>query len=504
MNISYNGNWSLSNSIITFNDIPNILLVEDSTTGSKDVVTLKLDSSGLNAITTEDGQWYIKILDDTITNVLNPKDATSKTFYIADDLPSAIASLVKALRACPNIAANFVVEQKLVQSKYNIDTHEWVYIPAVVMTSRADGDFLPSRWLDTNIEVTYLTTAVNRGWTPEQGAYVDVDIYVEDTAIGEDRYITTLEKSVYQGSCAFNVTPVLSTLAEEGKAIPYKMNVTMYNPESSTPYSTIGTVSTNYIVEGYMCNQGQKYLELNRTQLAANYTRGKNRTFENNTLLYIYLPSIDFSFYNYDWGGADITVSYLDSAENVITSTTSTWRNTDSSKKLWDYHIGLNQVFLSQAFYVDVNIGSSMTLRYNVIKPLKAAEKAQRIYWRNSYGGISFFDFTGQKSETRNLDVTTYQKNIFDYYTGEDYHNELNKVYDNKVEYEVSLKSHLFEDDGKYIFNDLLQSSNVWTTINDVDYAIIIKSVSVEETNQDNVYEATVKYNYSQEPSEIQ
>jgi len=118
MNISYNGNWSLSNSIITFNDIPNILLVEDSSTSSKDVVTLKLDSSGLNAITTEDGQWYIKILDDTITNVLNPKDATSKTFYIADDLPSAIASLVKALRACPNIAANFVVEQKLVQSKY--------------------------------------------------------------------------------------------------------------------------------------------------------------------------------------------------------------------------------------------------------------------------------------------------------------------------------------------------------------------------------------------------
>ena len=31
--------------------------------------------------------------------------------------------------------------------------------------------------------------------------------------------------------------------------------------------------------------------------------------------------------------------------------------------------------------------------------------------------------------------------------------NELEKVYDNDVEYQVTLRSHLFEEDGKYVFN---------------------------------------------------
>ena len=79
----------------------------------------------------------------------------------------------------------------------------------------------------------------------------------------------------------------------------------------------------------------------------------------------------------------------------------------------------------------------------------------------------------------------------------------MEKIYDNKVKYVVSLKSHLFENDGKYVFNDLLQSANVWTNINGQDYAIIIDSVDVNETDQNNIYEATVKYHYSAEPSLI-
>jgi hypothetical protein len=134
-----------------------------------------------------------------------------------------------------------------------------------------------------------------------------------------------------------------------------------------------------------------------------------------------------------------------------------------------------------------------------VIKPLKATEYYQRIYWRNSYNGISFFDFTGAKSETRDLEITTYQKNIFGYYT--DKMNELEKVYNNEVKYNVTLKSHLFENDGKYIFNDLAQSPDVWTVINNETYAIIIDSISVDElSDRNNIYEATLRYRYSMTP----
>jgi hypothetical protein len=161
-------------------------------------------------------------------------------------------------------------------------------------------------------------------------------------------------------------------------------------------------------------------------------------------------------------------------------------------------NIDLDERYYGDAFYVDVTIGNTK-IRFNVIKPIKATDYCQRIYWRNSYGGISFFDFTGQKSETREINVETYQKNIFGYYTDE--MNELEKAYDNSVKYTVTLKSHLFENDGKYVFNDLIQSANVWTEINGHQYAIIIESVSVDEVNNNNIYEATVKYRYSQTPS---
>jgi len=254
-----------------------------------------------------------------------------------------------------------------------------------------------------------------------------------------------------------------------------------------------------------MCNKGNKFLFNDYFNLAANYNRGTSRDFANNTILYLYEPSIDLSFYaGSNTGGMSITKTFYDSAFNVLTAITTTWRNTDSSKGLWDLNITLSDQgyrFFNDAFYVDIQFGSNDPIRYNVIKPIKATEYGQRILWRNSYGGISFVDLTGKKEETRSLEVKTYQKNIFNYY--DDPMNELDKVYDNEVKYQVTLKSHLFENDGKYIFNDLLQSANVWTRINGQDYAIIIDSVDVTETDNNGVFEATLKYHYSQEPSLI-
>jgi hypothetical protein len=46
-----------------------------------------------------------------------------------------------------------------------------------------------------------------------------------------------------------------------------------------------------------------------------------------------------------------------------------------------------------------------------------------------------------------------------------------------------------------------MQSAEVWTERNGEAYAIIIDSVSVEEQDRNDIYEATVKYHYSQKPS---
>lgn len=486
MDITLNKLQSPSN-IVCFTDIPNILKVEDSSGGTYATVTLTF-SSGLNSSTTEDGQWYITLFGETISNVTDPKLAVGKSFYIASTTTSTAASVARALRCCPTIAANFDV----------INTSG-----SVIITAKNVGEVLSDYTtpFDSNIAQSYLLYYGVDG--SATSSLYDSKVIV-DVFSGTTKYITTLEKNYYGSEAAFNLSPVLTTLADVGKVKPFSLKISKLKDGA---YTSLGTINNNYVTVGYMVNQGDKYINIAGFNYAQNFSRGENSGFANNSLLYVYSPSIPISFYNGNDGGFNVTVDYIDSAGSILeTVTAMTWNNSDSSKKLWDLNInlapntGLKERF-KQSFYIDVHLGTHTAVRYNVIKPIKATEYYQRIYWRNSYGGISFFDFTGQKSETRDVEIQTYQKNIFSYY--DDEKNELEKIYNNVVKYTVNLKSHLFENDGKYIFNDLMQTTDAWVERNGETYAIIIDSISVEETNQNNIYEASVKYHFSQEPSLI-
>lgn len=478
MTITYDNIQGASN-LITFTDIPNILKIEDSDGGSYATLTLNF-SGNLKSVTSGDSQWYITFLGETVSNVIDYNNAVNKGFYVSSSPASTAAYVAKAFRNCSNIAANFTVEHDGSQ---------------VELRARAVGSIWTgnANWFDTNITSTYMSSTASDGSanTDLNGARIMADV------ISNGNYVTTLEKIFYNGECAFNMSPLLTTLARHGETEPYQIKLSYLKDGE---YNTISVIGDNYISVGYMVNQGNKFLDGGSFTVAQNYSRGKIKVTDNNSTLYVYGASIPISFYNGNTGGMTITTTYRNSALGEIATSTTTWRNSDASRKLWDITIPLSQVNLNRAFYVDIALGST-TIRYNVIKPLKATEYYQRIYWRNSYGGISFFDFTGQKSETRDVEISTYQKNIFNYYTSEK--NELEKVYDNDVKYSVTLKSHLFEHDGKYIFNDLLQSSDVWTERNGEKYAVIIDSVSVEEQDRNDIYDATVKYHYSQEPSII-
>ena len=477
MNITLN-NLSSPTGLITFTDIPNILKVEDDGYGSKAELVLSV-GSGLNSVTNADGQWFISFMGETITNVLSPANAINKNFYVSTGATSTAASIARAFRNCSTVAAYF-----------NISSNG----ATVNLKAKAIGQVGIQNTYSTNIANQYLSASVTEGSANSSlfGAKVDVDIY------SGDDYITTLEKNYYGSEVAFNLSPVLTTFAEYGRQKPFQLSV--YSIINGN-YTLLGNLDTNYVSIGYMVNQGNKFL-FNDLNIAQNFSRGENQDADNNTILYIYKPQIDLSIYMGNNGGFSYNIDYLDSAFNVIYST-GTQTAHRQSNTLIDETFYLNHsgyAYFPLSFYIDLTI-SSYKIRYKVIKPLKATEYYQRVYWRNSYGGISFFDFTGQKTESRDLDVSTYEKNIFGYYT--DDKNELEKIYNNEVKYTVTLKSHLIENDGKYIFNDLLQSANVWTEINGENYAIIIDSITVDETDNNNIYEATVKYHYSQEPSLI-
>ena len=483
MNITYNG---LNNptSIITFTDVPNILKIKEDNYGMNTSVSLTVNNT-LYGATTTDGQWKITFLGETISNVVDPARAINKLFVVMPTAADTAYSIARALRNCPTVSANYTV-----MTNNNV----------VTITSKIIGKIINGRWtsyFQTNIPWSHLNWAYQDGLTSAQlyQSKIDVDIY------NNGEYVTTLEKNYYNGECAFDLSPVLTTFAKIGSAVPYSFEVrSVGGLDRDGVISLLGTITGNYISVGYMVNQGAKFLDNTIFNIAQNMSRGKDREFENNMLLYLYEPSIPISFYRGNSGGMDINIYYKDSAFNTFYTQTTTWRNTDSSKVLIDMTLQLSPSIFRQAFYIDVNLGGRV-VRYNVIRPVTMTEYSQRIYWRNSYGGVSFFDFTGQRSETRDFELTTYQKSIYDYY--DDPKNELEKIYDNNVKYTVTLKSHLFENDGKYIFNDLIQSPEVWTVINGETYAIILDSVSVDEVNQNDIYEATVKYHYSMEPSII-
>ena len=478
MNITYN-NIEGAGNLITFNDIPNILKVSDESGGTYATISFFFNIPLQSYLLLEDGLWYITIMGETITNVTDPSRAINKNFYIAPTNESTNASIVRALRNCPTIAANF-----------NVDFSS----STVTLTAKAVGSLVDESSFTTNISPVVCITTITDGtsFSDLYGSQISVDV------LSDGEYVTTLQKNFYNGEAAFNVTPVLNTFTEIGKAKPYTLSI------SSTKngiYSQIGAITTNYAAQGYMVNQGQKYLDNTYWQYAMNFSRGQARSpIMNNTILYVYQPTIPISFYRGNEGGGNITITYRDSAYNSVYVQELTWNNIYSATKLIDMELQLQESIMRNCFYIDVAFGDN-TIRFNVIKPVQMTEYCQRILWRNSYGGISFVDLTGQKTETRELNLQTYQKNIFDYYT--DPVNELEKVYDNDVEYQVTLRSHLFEEDGKWVYNDLIQSPYVWTEIHGEKYAIILESVSVEETDNNNIYQATVRYHYSQEPSLI-
>lgn len=494
--ITYNGmSTSQASDMISFVDFPNILSVTDNVSSFKAYIDIEF-GGGLKSITTGDSQWYITIFGDTITNVMNVQNAVNKSFCVLDNGTSTAASVVRALRNCPNVAANFTVHN-------NSNT--------VTLEARDGGSMLTNSWYDTNISDNYVEWDYEDGSGSQlQNCLIDVDIYN-----GNGDFITTLEKTFYGKECEFDVSPVLTTMAKYGETVPYRFKINTINKNGA--FSQLGYTSDNYITYGYLCNQGVGIIPLDGSNpiLAQNVTRGENRGYSNNTRLYTYFPDIHLSYYVSGGSSPNMTVRYLDSAMNTIHTTSVVYfhvLNTD--QRLHDISIDLDGTYFNQAFYIVVEFGN-YSLLYEVIKPLKATEGGQRIYWRNSYGGISFLDFTGPRSETRSLENATYQESIYDATKASirEYRNgsmttmpyqELTKVYNTKVDYKVTLKSHLFEEDGKWAYNDLVQSSKVWTEVNGNFYEIILDSVSVEEQNNNNIYEATVKYALSQIPSEIQ
>ena len=473
MNITYNNISSPSN-ILTFTEIPNILKISENVTGTKCTIQFSM-SNGLRQTVSADSQYYITLFGETISNVMAPESANNKRFYISDDAESTAMSIARAFRNCGGLNADFDIFG-------NGSTVE-------IIAKTIGKKITTANYLQRNIPGDKMSVSVQDGSSTSIlfNSKIQVDVY-NSNAASVNNFITTLEKNWYGDECAFDMSPVLSTFSEYGQTQPYTFVLNVFRDNGE--WQNQGTVSGNTTI-GYHANQSDKYKYAQGAQMLLNKNRGTNGTM----ILYTYNNVIPYSVLcGSDTGGWNVTVSVKDSAFNEVYANTSTSSRT-TSNMIVDTNATIPQTAIKNGYYVDITVGTQTT-RFNIIKPLKATEYYQRILWRNEYGGISFFDFTGSRSESDSVDIETYEKNIFDYHDNNEFERKM--IYKNDYKKSVSLTSHLLEEDGKWIFNSLMRSKKVWTTINGKTYYIIPKSIDVQEDQTyNNIYTAKLTYEYS-------
>lgn len=463
MDITYNGLYTPSSSILTFSEVPNILSISENISGTKGVFTFTFQGR-LSSTVTSNGQYHVTFLDETVTNVMSAADANNKRFYISPDVNSTAASFARALRCCSSLAAQFNIIHDAYQVRLEAKTigQIWTNYP---------------NYLETNISSQYLIANGQDGtaYSDLFGSKIQIDVF---TGNSTNEYVTTLEKNFYGNECAFDMSPVLATFAEYGTTKKYRLHLGIIGEGGSyyTPDNIFGNVTP-----GYQANQSDRYMYLSSPTILLNRNRNEVR--------YTYSQNIPFTVI----GSGSTTISYVvkDSSLTTLTSATETL-----TVSFTDHSYTIPLSVYNDASYVDITMNNT-TWRFKVIKPLKATEYYQRVLWRNEYGGIEFFDFTGTRSESDNIDIESYEKNIFDFYTNPEY--ELKKIYSNKVNKQVKITSHLLEADGRWFANSLIRSKKVWTKINNKTHYIIPKNVEVQEDGTyNNIYTVTLTYEYSQ------
>lgn len=465
MDITYNGMFEPSSDILTFTEVPNILKVEEVILGTKAQLKFFLNDD-LRGSVTADSQYYITFLGETITNVMDATQASNKRFFIASTAEGTAMSMARALRNCGGIAAEFNV----------INYGKEVHLTAKTIGSKWANN---PNYLQRNISGAYMGVSSQDGnaYSDLFNSKIDVDVYK-----GEE-YVTSLEKNFYGNECGFNVSPVLSTFSEYGKTLPYCLKLQMI--KSNGEVSTLGDVSGNTAI-GYLANQSDKYKYLNGVQMLINNNRPMTLYTYENMIPYSVICSDSVTSFN-------VKVSVKDSGLHELYSNTAV--DVRGTNNLYDTSVVVPNSAFTEGYYIDITVGGD-TARFNIIKPLKATEYYQRIEWRNEYGGISFFDFTGARSESDTVEIDTYEKNVYDFYNMDFY--EKKKIYKNDYDKSVTLTSHLMEEDGKYIFNSLMRSKKLRTYINGSYHYIIPTNIDIQEDqNYNNIYTVKLSYKYS-------
>lgn len=497
MKITLNGIEN-PNNIITFTNCPTILTVSDSWTGTR--ARSVIDVKNLSSVRTPE-EYTISVGDYIIRGTSDLTKSVGNRFYLTSSNTLAnrvlvARKIVDAISSLGGITMSYRVWQ-------DSDTNGQL-LPRVIVEAIGVGignviirinDPMPSGIVTIDGTMGSITSIFNGSITNK----IHVDIYKNNSPVNRinattwtrGSFIARLEKTVWGGSVSFDLSNIFNTESEIGTLSEYE--IIIYS-EIDGSITALGDLKHIYATPGYFVNQGGSFIpKFTGCYLAQNVSRGNSVGGVNKSILYVYYNSIVFSLYaDNSMSTVSCTIDYLNSSQASLGTEK---QNIFCGNNLNTFTLSLNQLLLQQSSYIDLNIPNVGKLRYNVIKPIHATDETQRIYWTNSYGGTSFFDFTGTRTEERKTDIETYQRSLYDYYTSD--RQELKKIYSKEVKITVTLTTHNIPKDGTWQLFDLQNSYNAWTTVNGKEYAIHITDIQVDETDVAGIYTAQIEYEYS-------
>lgn len=439
-------NQSVSSNLILLSQIPNIVSVSDSTGGTKATITITVSSI---PSASANNQYYITVLNETISNTMRPEQAIGKLFYIPTDAASFANQIARSLNTCQSINADFDVYAE----------GSVVYMVAKYIGPKFDSD---SAVYATNIGSGYLRFSVSDGTATSPLHNSTVSLVFKEG----NNYITTLSKNFYDGKADFDISPVISSVSDYGKITNISASAYYVNTRGVKVNLASFTQKTG---PGYVANQSE------RTLTASNRILLNNKRGDKTQKLYVYGNTIPVSVYS---TSSSASVSYR-LYSNTMSQLSSGSVSISTVNGYGEGTINVN-TNTANAFFIEVSYGSS-TILFDIIRPINLAKDYRRIYWYNEQFGVSFFDFTGSYTNTDDLDVETYTPNDYDFYNQTSYGKE--KIYSSKVDHQLTVQSHLMEEEGTWIANSMALSKKHWTVINGATYNLIPVDISVEQND---------------------
>ena len=447
-----------------FDGIPNI--VEFSSLGySASGAQLTV---GLFEVTPAEG-LSLTINGETITSVLSQSEAGPRQFGTNCTAEGLANNICRALMSIPSLASSYSM---------TFNARGEVIIRALgsgLGTAITYSSDIPL------VDFTYIAPTASNS-----PSYVEVNVSRNNPSVSAN-----MSKSVVSDNVRFDISGVLGSMSEEGNAVPVSVTCRTVDAEGNV---TRLPALYEHVVQGWH-DKGHPDYVVSAPFIAQNLKGAPARDVYNNTILYAMKNSdIGISWCSDATDTLSVSYSVYDSAFNTLAY--GTISRAFSQYEIGEFIIPASVTDEDFAWYLSVTLPDSSIVRYNLIHD-DMSDKCFRICWRNSMGGVSFFDFTGEMSEKTDIssEYMYDEGSSYGYYSDEYRHDAA--LYSQEAVKTYTVQSHIIEEAGCPILDDLASSRLVWTEFEGRKYMLLVTGVEKVKVSSNGTYRIKATFKYS-------